>query len=80
VVVIDPEPVVHLPCLHYHHLSLDQCPHLEVAHRLDLHPLHLEPRPHFELVEMLILKMMVDLVLVWAPQILLDTRPLWNVP
>jgi hypothetical protein len=75
VVVFDPEFLDHLPCLHCHHLPLDQCPPLKVAHRLDLHPLLLEPYPHLQLVEMLVWKMMVDLVLVWALQILLDTHP-----
>jgi hypothetical protein len=37
----------------------DQCPPLEVDHRLDLHPLLLEPYPHLELVEMLVQKMIV---------------------
>jgi hypothetical protein len=36
---------------------------LEVAHCLDLDPLLLEPFPHLELVEMLVWKMMVDLML-----------------
>jgi hypothetical protein len=75
VAVFDPESLVHLPCLHYYHRPLDQCPPLEVSHRLDLHPLLLEPNPRLELVEMLAWKMMIDLVFVWAPQILLDTHP-----
>jgi hypothetical protein len=50
VVVFDPGSLDHLSGLHYHHLPLDQCPPLEVAHHLDLHPLILEPYPHFELV------------------------------
>jgi hypothetical protein len=54
---------------------LDQCPPLEVVHRLDLHPLLVEPCPHFELVEMLVYKMMVDLVLVEALRVLFDTHP-----
>jgi hypothetical protein len=78
VAVFDPESLAHLPCLHYHHLPLDQCPPLEVAHCLDLHPLLLKPRPHLELVEMLAWKMMVDLVHVWAPRIRLDTRCQWT--
>jgi hypothetical protein len=41
-------------------------PLIKVAHRLDLHPLLLEPCPHLELVEMLVWKMMVDFVLVEA--------------
>jgi hypothetical protein len=66
VAVFDPKSLVHLPCIHYHHPPLDQCPPLEVAHCLDLHPLLLEPNHHLELVEMLAWKMMVDLVLVEA--------------
>jgi hypothetical protein len=77
VAVFDPESLVHLPCLHCH-LPFDQSPILEVVHCLDLHPLLLEPRPHLELVEMLAWKMMVDLVLMWAPRILLDTRHQWT--
>jgi hypothetical protein len=78
VVVFDPESLDHLPCLDYLHLPLDQCPHLEVAHHLDLYPLLHEPCPHLELVEMLTWKMMVDLVFVWAPRIPLDTHPQWT--
>jgi hypothetical protein len=40
-----------------------------------LDPRPLKPFPHLELVEMLVWKMMVDLVLVKAPQILLDIHP-----
>jgi hypothetical protein len=76
VAVFDPESLAHLPCLHYHHLPLDQYPPLEVA--LDLHPLLLKLCPRLELVEMLARKMMVDLVLVWAPRILLDTCLQWT--
>jgi hypothetical protein len=72
-VVFDPESLDHLPYLDHIHLPLDQCP-LEVAHRLDLHPLILQPFPHLRLVEMLAWKMMVDLVLVTALRILLDTH------
>jgi hypothetical protein len=75
VAVLDHRSLDHLPCLHYHHLPLDQSPPLEVAHRLDLHLLILEPDLHLELVEMLAWKMMVDLVLVEALRILLDTHP-----
>jgi hypothetical protein len=57
---------------------LIKCPPLEVAYRLDLHPLLLEPFPHLGLVEMLVWKMMVDLVLVEALWILLDTHPQWT--
>jgi hypothetical protein len=63
VAVFDLESLDHLPCLDHLHLPLDQCPPLEVAHRLDLDPRHLEPFPHLELVEMLEWNIMVDLVL-----------------
>jgi hypothetical protein len=76
VVFFDPEFLDHLPCLDHLHLRLDQCPFLEVAHRLDLHLILLEPFPHLELVEMPVWKMMVDLVLVEALWILLDTSPM----
>jgi hypothetical protein len=79
VVVFDLESLDHLPCLDHLHLPLDQCPPLEVAHRLDLHPLLVEPFPHLELVEMFVWKMMVDLVLVEALRILLDTHPQWTL-
>jgi hypothetical protein len=78
VVVFYLEFIDHLPYLDHLHLPLDQCPPLEVAHRLDLHPLLLEPFPRLELVEMLVWKMMVDLVLVKAIRILLDTHPQWT--
>jgi hypothetical protein len=77
-VVFDFESLDHLPCLAHLHLPLDQCPLLEVAHRLDLHHLLIEPYPHLELVEMLVWKMMVDLVFVLAPWIILDTHPQWT--
>jgi hypothetical protein len=64
VAVLDPH---HLPCLG--HLPLDHCPPLEVAHLLDPHFHHLELDPHLRLVEMLDLKMMVDLAHVEAPRI-----------
>jgi hypothetical protein len=79
VVVFDLELLVHLPCLDHLHLPLNQCPPLEVAHRLDLDPRLLEPFSHLELVEMLVWKMMVDLVLVEALRILLDTTPQWTL-
>jgi hypothetical protein len=66
VAVFDP---VHLPCLDHWHLPLDHCPPLEVAHILDLLLHHIEPVPHLKLVEMLVWKMMVDLVLVEALRI-----------
>jgi hypothetical protein len=78
VAVFDPESLDHLSCLDRLHLPLDQCPPLEVVHRLDLDPHPIEPFPHLELVEMLIWKMMGDLVLVEALQILLDTHPQWT--
>jgi hypothetical protein len=75
VAVFDPLFLDHLPCLDHLHLPLNPCPPLEVAHPLDLYIHHLEHDPHLGLVEMLVWKMMVDLVLVWAPRILLDTHP-----
>jgi hypothetical protein len=77
VAVFDLESLDHLLCHYCLHLPLDHCL-LEVAHHLDLHLHFLEPDPHLELVEMLAWKMMVDLVLVWAPRILLDTRHQWT--
>jgi hypothetical protein len=49
-----------------------------VAHRLDLDPLPLESFPHLELVEMIVCKMMDDLVLVKALRVLLDTHLQWT--
>jgi hypothetical protein len=49
-----------------------------VAHRIDLHLLLLEPYPHLELVEMIVWKMMVDLVFVEALRIILDIHPQWT--
>jgi hypothetical protein len=77
-VVFDLESLIHLPFLDRLHLPLDRCILLEVAHRLDLDPLFLEPDPHLELVEMLVWKMMVDLVLVKALRVLLDTHLQWT--
>jgi hypothetical protein len=54
--------VLHPPCLDHLHLPLDHCRYLEVAHFVDLVLHQLEPHPHFELVEMLALRRMVDLV------------------
>jgi hypothetical protein len=71
---LDPD---HLPCLDHLHLPLDHCPSLEVT-LLYLHFHHLELDPHLKLVEMLDLKMMVDLVLVEALRIPLDTHPQWT--
>jgi hypothetical protein len=73
-VVFDLESLVHLIFLDQLHLPLDQCPPLEVAHSLDLDPLLLEPVTHLELVEMLVWKMMVDLVLVKALRVLVGTH------
>jgi hypothetical protein len=78
VVVFGLEFLVHLPFLDHLHLPLDQCLLLEVAHRLDLDPLLLEPIPHLELVEMLVWKMMVDLVLVKALRALAGTHLQWT--
>jgi hypothetical protein len=78
VAVFDPESLDHLICLDHLHLPLDQCPPLEVAHRLDLHLLLLEPDPHLGLVEMLVWKMLVDLMLMEALQTLLDKHPQWT--
>jgi hypothetical protein len=69
VAVLDPVLLDHLPCLDHCYLPLDHSPPLEVAHPLDLLLHCLEPGPHFELVEMLDLKMMVNLVLVEALRI-----------
>jgi hypothetical protein len=75
VVVFDPKFLDRLSYLDHLHLPLDQYPPLEVSHHLGLHPLLLEPFPHLELLEMLVWMMMVDLVLVKALRILLDTHP-----
>jgi hypothetical protein len=76
-VVFDSKYLDHLPCLDHLHLPFDQCLPLEVAHHLDIHPLLLEPFPHLKLVEMLVWKMTVDLVLVKALRVLLDTYHQW---
>jgi hypothetical protein len=78
VAVFDPKFLHYLSCFDYLHLPLDRYLPLEVAHRLGLHPLLLEPFPHLELVEMLLWKMMVDLVLVEALRILMDIHPQWT--
>jgi hypothetical protein len=49
-----------------------------VAHCLELGLLILESVPHLELVEMLVWKMMVDLVLVEALRVLVDTHLQWT--
>jgi hypothetical protein len=77
-VAFDPESLDHFSCLDHLHIPLDQCPPLYVAHRLNLHPLLLEPFSHLDLVEMLVWKMTVDLVLVTALWILLDTHHQWT--
>jgi hypothetical protein len=69
VAVFDPVLLDHLPCLDHCHLPLNHCPPLEVAHPLDHHFHHLELDPHLGLGEMLVWKMMVDLVLVEALRI-----------
>jgi hypothetical protein len=76
-VVFDLESLVHLPFIDQLHLPLNRCLLLEVAHRLDLDPL-LEPVSHLELVEMLVWKMMVDLVLVKALRVHVDTHIQWT--
>jgi hypothetical protein len=77
-VVFDLESLVHPPFLDQLHLALDRCLLLEVAHCLDLGPHLLEPVPHLELVEMLIWKMMVDLVPVKALRVIVDTHLPWT--
>ena len=54
--------LAHPPSLDHLHLPLDHYRHLEVAHLLDLLLHQLEPHPHFELVEMLAWRRMVDLM------------------
>jgi hypothetical protein len=61
--------VLHPLCLDHSHLPLDHCRHLEVTHHFDLLLHQLEPYPHFELVEMLMWRMMVDLVYLEALRI-----------
>jgi hypothetical protein len=64
-VVFDLESLIHPPFLHQLHIPLDRCHHLEVAHCFELDLLLLlELVPHFVLMEMLQLRMKVDLVLV----------------
>jgi hypothetical protein len=45
-----------------------------VAYHFDLDPLLLESVPHLELMDMLVWKMMVDLVLVKTLRVLMDTH------
>jgi hypothetical protein len=73
-VVFDFESLDHLLCLDHLHLLLYQCLPPKVAHRLDLDLLPLEPIPHLDLVEMLVWKMIVDLVFMEALRILLRTH------
>jgi hypothetical protein len=78
VVVFDLQFLDHLPYIDHLHLPLDQRPPLEVAHHFDLDPRPLKPFHHLELVEMFVWNMMVDLVLVKALRIPLDTHPQWT--
>jgi hypothetical protein len=73
-VVFDLESLVHPPSLDQLHIPLDRCLLLEVAHCLELDLLLLELVPHLELVDMLIWKMIVDLVLEKALRVLVDTH------
>ena len=61
--------LAHPPFLDHLHLPLDRCRHFEVAHLLDLALNQLGHHPHFELVEMLAWRRMVDLVYVEALRI-----------
>jgi hypothetical protein len=71
-VVFDLESLVHPPFLDQLHIPLDRCLLLEVSHCLKLDLLLLE------LLEMLVCKMMVDLVLVKALWVLVDTHLQWT--
>jgi hypothetical protein len=73
-VVFDLGSPVHPPFLDQLLIPLDRCLLLKVAHCLELDLLLLEPVPHLELVEILVWKMMVDLVLVRALRVLVDTH------
>jgi hypothetical protein len=73
-VVFDLGSPVHTPFLDQLLIPHDRCLLLEVAHCLELDLLLLEPVPHLELVEILVWKMMVDLVLMRALQVLVDTH------
>jgi hypothetical protein len=77
-VVFDLGSLVHPPFLNQLHLPLDRCLLLEVSHCLELDLLLLEPVPHLELVEMLVWRMMVDLMLVKALRVLVDTHLQWT--
>jgi hypothetical protein len=73
-VVFDLESLVHPPFLDQLHLPLDRCLPLEVAHCLELNLSLLEPVPNLELVEILVWSMMVDLELMKALWVLVDTH------
>jgi hypothetical protein len=77
-VVFDLESLVHPPFLDQLHIPLDRCLLIEVAHCLELDLILLELVPHLELVGMLVWKMMVDLVLVKALWVLVDTHLQWT--
>jgi hypothetical protein len=77
-VVFDLGSLVHPPFLDQLYLPLDRCLILEVDHCLELDLLLLEPVPHLELVEMLVWRMMVDLMLVKALRVLVDTHLQWT--
>ena len=64
VVLLMLEFLVHPPFLDLLHIHLDPCHHLELAHCLELVPHLIELALHLELMEMLLWRMMVDLVLV----------------
>jgi hypothetical protein len=73
------ESLVHPSFLDQLHLPLDRCLLHEEAHCLELDLILLiESAPHLELVEMLVWKVMVDLVLVNALQVLVDTHLQWT--
>jgi hypothetical protein len=78
VVVFDLESLFHSPFLDQLHLPLDQYLLLMVAHCLELDLLLVELVPHLELGEMLVWRMMVDLVLVKALRVLVDTHLQWT--
>jgi hypothetical protein len=70
--------LIHPPFLDQLHIPLDQFLLLEVARCFELNLLLLESVPHLELVEMLVLKMMVDLVFVEALWVLVGTHRQWT--
>jgi hypothetical protein len=77
-VVFDLVSLVHPPFLDLLHLPLDRCVLLEVAHCLELDLLLLDLVPHLEMVEMLIWKMMVNLVLVRVLRVLVVAHLQWT--